>query len=355
MEKNQMIYNYYQTYYGHDTASLSILVDYFRQRKENSELIFLAGDSSLDNKHWFSQKSSALNGYETILDPPHSKKDICFWVNKVLIDRNLGSRMTCINCAVEESSIGTRACNNLQLHDRFIQEHIRQNDILVVSVGGNDIALKPNVCTIFNAALLLYTQNAKSMKKLQCGEPLTCDDYCCGCSTSCWSNMITCPCGYGYFLHLFKTRAEAYIANMISKTKPKKVLVCMIYYVDEQTTGSWADTSMQALGYNKNPENLQMLTRMVYENATKKMRFDGVETIAVPFFTVMDGKNSADYCERVEPSAQGGSKLATIIVDAIEGGQNAMDKYYNDHCDRLQKATLNSDESIPFSNQIDRR
>jgi hypothetical protein len=337
-ENTMMIYNFYNEYYGHNIDSLTVLVNYFREKKgRDSQLIFLAGDSSMDNKHWFNQASKSCNGYENILEPPHSKKDVCYWINKLLVDRDLGSRMTCINSAVEESSIGTRACATLQTHDKFIQNIITTNDILVVSVGGNDIALKPNMCTICNAGCLLYTQNAKSMKQYVCGEPFSCDDYCCGCSTGCLSNFIACPFGYGYFLHLFKTRAQAYISNLIAKTKPKKVLVCMIYYVDETETGSWADTSMKLLGYNKSPQDLQMLTRLVYENATRKMKFDGVETIAVPFFTTLDGKTSSDYAERVEPSSQGGAKLAQIIVDAIENGQAAMDRRYEDHCDNLRK------------------
>lgn len=344
-----MIYNFYDEYYGHKIEDLETITEYFRDLKgQDSNLIFLAGDSSLDNKNWFSQASRALNGYETILDPPDSKKDVCYWVNKGLVERNLGSKMTCINGAVEESSIGTRACGHLQTHDKFIQQNIRNDDILVVSVGGNDIALKPNCCTILNAAMLLYTQNAKSIQK-SCGQPLSCDDYCCGCCCGCWSNCIAWPCGYGYFLHLFKTRAKAYVSNLVAKTKPKKVLICMIYYVDEKETGSWADTSMSALGYNKRPEDLQMLTRMIYEHGTRNIKIDGIEIVAVPFFTVMDGRTSSDYCERVEPSAQGGNKLAQIILDAIEGGQSKMDMYYNDHCEKL-KRQRDGEERVPFSN-----
>lgn len=349
-----MIYGFYDTYYGHNIEDLETLTNYFRELKKDSNhsTIFLAGDSSLDNKHWFAQTSKSLNGYETILDPPDSKKDVCYWVNKGLVERSLGSKMTCINAAVEESSIGSRACGTLQTHDRFIQTHIRSEDILVVSVGGNDIALKPNCCTIFNAALLLYTQNAKSIERA-CGQPLSCDDYCCGCCCGCYSNCLSCPCGYGYFLHLFQTRAKAYISNLVSKTKPKKVLICMIYYVDEKETGSWADASMAALGYNKRPEDLQMLTRMVYVNGTRSIKIDGVETIAVPFFTVMDGQSSSDYCERVEPSSQGGSKLSKIILDAVEYGQSKMDEYYNDHCQKLKRQT-SGEEKVISNNPIER-
>ena len=43
-----------------------------------NSVIYLAGDSSLDNKFWFSQQAVALNGYENMLDPPTMKTDVCF-------------------------------------------------------------------------------------------------------------------------------------------------------------------------------------------------------------------------------------------------------------------------------------
>ena len=34
-------------------------------------------------------------------------------------------------------------------------------------------------------------------------------------------------------------------------------------------------------------------------------------------FSALDGKNPKDYCQRVEPSVQGGAKMAKLIVDAV--------------------------------------
>jgi hypothetical protein len=47
--------------------------------------------------------------------------------------------------------------------------------------------------------------------------------------------------------------------------------------------------------------------------------------IQVPLFHALDGTDSADYVQRVEPSAQGGRKMAAVIADAVlaerpEGG-----------------------------------
>jgi hypothetical protein len=39
----------------------------------------------------------------------------------------------------------------------------------------------------------------------------------------------------------------------------------------------------------------------------------------VPLFNVLDGKNSRDYIARVEPSSQGGRKMAEYLLDTIDG------------------------------------
>lgn len=62
---------------------------------------------------------------------------------------------------------------------------------------------------------------------------------------------------------------EKYIQTLTSKTKPKKILVCMIYYPDETRTDSWAGGALRALGYNSDPGKLQTLIKKVFEEATR--------------------------------------------------------------------------------------
>ncbi len=52
------------------------------------------------------------------------------------------------------------------------------------------------------------------------------------------------------------------IARIIERTAPKMVLVSMIYYPDEVAGGSWADSSLSILGYNRDPEQLQVGDRL---------------------------------------------------------------------------------------------
>lgn len=43
--------------------------------------------------------------------------------------------------------------------------------------------------------------------------------------------------------------------------------------------------------------------------------------MTVPLYEVLDGKDTKDYAERVEPSIQGGHKLAKALADAILRGE----------------------------------
>lgn len=118
--------------------------------------------------------------------------------------------------------------------------------------------------------------------------------------------------------HLFGTRVEKYIERLTAKTKPRKILVCMIYYLDETATSSWAGPALAALGYNKNPEKVQLVLRKFFSEATSKISIPGTQVIPVPLFNVLDGKSTRDYIARVEPSSTGGRKMAEYLLDIID-------------------------------------
>lgn len=65
------------------------------------------------------------------------------------------------------------------------------------------------------------------------------------------------------------TRTQKYIEALTAKTKPKKILVCMIYYPDMNNVPSWANSALGALDYNQNPVKLQLLIRKMFEEATR--------------------------------------------------------------------------------------
>merc|ERR1719240_599245 len=92
----------------------------------------------------------------------------------------------------------------------------------------------------------------------------------------------------------------------------------MLYFLDERAGGSWADFTLEKLGYNKDPEKLQLIMREVYRRGVSRITLDGVPVIPVPLYEALDGKDTNDYVARVEPSAQGARKMAKLIVDRLE-------------------------------------
>jgi len=120
---------------------------------------------------------------------------------------------------------------------------------------------------------------------------------------------------------MFKNRVQNYINRLVSKQKPRKLVICMIYYPDERAGGSWADGALGLLCYNCCPERLQCVIRAVFRLATSKISIPGTEVVPFPLFNVLDGKSTADYCQRVEPSPVGGQKMAKAIMEAIVPGK----------------------------------
>ena len=316
--------------------------------QDKPNLIYFAGDSSLDNKFWFENRARATNGYEHILRPPESKVDVAYHVNKLLEARN--PRWACVNTAVEATSLNDRAFGRLLEQDRFLRDSVRETDAVVISVGGNDIALAPLLCTCCNVAPLLCIGGlcGDAIDRCACACPPDVYTPCggatdCGCCLcglpGCLTGLCGFPPGLGYFVDLFGNRVRAYAANLVAKKKPRVVVVCMIYYLDVNGRGSWADATLQLLGYNYAPGVLQRGIRQVYRNGTKRIRLNGVPVVALPLFEILDGSDTRDYVQRVEPSPTGGAKLAKAIVDAVLDATDAEDRSRNPITTKEQSTT----------------
>lgn len=237
MDGPNKIEGFYYNYHGHTVEHLQEAYTHIKSLKPHGSIVYFAGDSSLDNKHWFTDKAKAVNGYEKFLQPPMSIQDIAYWLNKEIVERGVGKNMTALNCSIEESTVEGRWAGTLMEQDKFIKDHIGAEDILVLSVGGNDIALRPQCCTICSALCLAHCATTSCVRH-SCGYALPCDDICYGFGFGCLSNFCAFPCGFGYLKHLFGTRVQNVASNIISPNQaggnalmPKKVLVCMIYYL----------------------------------------------------------------------------------------------------------------------------
>ena len=102
-----------------------------------------------------------------------------------------------------------------------------------------------------------------------------------------------------HFENMFRVDCKTYIERITEKVKPHKTLVCMIYFPDEKQTGSWSDTTLGYLGYNKNPSKLQEVIKGIYKLGTCRIELEGTEFIPFPLFQVLDGKDTKDYVQRV--------------------------------------------------------
>lgn len=278
--------DFYGEYHGHTVAHLSILQRDLGPRPR----VFLAGDSSLDSKFWNVWcDETPRNGYENILSSEGCRRDVCFWLNQ-----DLGPEYAAINCAVEESTLGARRAKLLP-QDEFIRDNIGPQDVLVVSVGGNDVALRPTVSTAWNALKAVFFNSAESIRS----KP-----------EEAW--------GMPHFTELFRDATQAYVEKLVSKTKPSKIVVAMIYFPDENSAvASWSGRLLKLLDYDRRPERLQAFIAAAYECGTKQIAVDGVRVVPCPLFEVLDGKTSSQYVARVEPSEEGGAVMSKLIASCI--------------------------------------
>jgi hypothetical protein len=276
---------------GHPLADLAAFRERAIQLRPDKPIIYLVGDSSLDNKYWVNSQLpvEVPEIYSQILDRPRPKPDVAFWLNHYL-----GSRATTINAAVEESMLRDRD-DVLLDHDYFVKDRIRSNDILVVSVGANDVALRPNASTMWHMSQLAW-----------------------------FTPKILIESGYApslrYFKKLFGDKIKTYVESIVRKQKPKAVIICMIYYPLESGAGaqpSWADVQLKALGYNRWPGQLQAAIRQMYKQATQEIQIEGTTVIPCALHEVLDGKNPDDYTARVEPNEEGGRKMAIKFEELL--------------------------------------
>lgn len=233
----------------------------------------------------------AINGYEHILaNPPRMVKDICFHLNAIAAERHGTGKLCTIMTAVEESTIADREEDGLLIQDAFIRDHVTPDDFVIVSMGGNDIALNPTVRTAVNMAMLTWSPDVLI-------------------------RMGLAP-GLGYFVKFFHGRTKQFLYRLVAKGKPKKILICMIYYPDVVSGGCWADRILRLLGYDTNPAKLQLIIRTVFERIKTKGFTDiGTAVEAFPLFEVLS--EQSDYVQRVEPSMSGGHKMALAFFNSL--------------------------------------
>mmetsp|Transcript_13718 Transcript_13718/g.28161 ORF Transcript_13718/g.28161 Transcript_13718/m.28161 type:complete len:341 (+) Transcript_13718:425-1447(+) len=293
--------SFYSEFYGHRVEHLEQLDQIIGGGRPR---VWLVGDSSLDNKYWILNRAwqESCNGYQLALEPPRSVPDVCHWMNFLLEQRqSLGDYkippgpQVCINAAVEASTVRSRLVHGLLPQDELVRDRLSQDDTLVISVGGNDIALSPTILTVVSMLCAVYGNSLDRIKN----DP-----------DRIW--------GMRGILHVFLDQVQQYVDQIISKTKPKKVVVCSLYFLLESSDDSWASLPLRILRYNHRPEILKELIRAVHRQVNQRISFDGTVVRVCPLFDAMNSQDPADYVARVEPSVEGGRKIAELILDYID-------------------------------------
>lgn len=220
--------------------------------------------------------------------------DVAYWTNVALWMRgpeDLATCPVCINCAVEESTLRGRSAALLP-QDDFAARNMAATDVVVVSVGGNDVVLAPTTKTIGS---MLWLARFASLDNILAG--------------TAW--------GMGHMVALFHDALQDYVRRVCcaSDKRPVAVVVCAPYFPGTKGSG-WADGALNALGYSF-PLRLQAIIRVLFNKAIAAVTVPGVRVIPLPLYEVLDADEERDYVARVEPSVLGGRKMGAQIASLV--------------------------------------
>eukprot|EP00049_Salpingoeca_infusionum_P023771 m.13804 g.13804 ORF g.13804 m.13804 type:complete len:319 (+) comp6030_c1_seq1:152-1108(+) len=294
---------YYKSYYGHSRSHLEIAHDELRKR--NKSIAFFVGDSTLDNKHWLFNPArgkvlqmasplctaAALPQYGNLFGADgRMVKDVAYWTTRSLGQFDVSA--AALNCAVEESTIGERETELFE-QDYAMEELLTDQDYLVVSMGGNDVALKPSVRTIKD--VLFITR----------------------CRKEGWFGFIH-RRGISCLTRRFSSGIVSYLRRVLSTKKPKGLVICALYYPAVVGSG-WADTTLRLIKYDETPEPMQAVIREVYDGILAHVQeaFPDIPIRLCKMYEALDPTNAVDYVQRVEPSVEGGEKIGQLIAQTI--------------------------------------
>lgn len=249
----------YDNYYGHTLEDLEkILI------LSNKPKIYLVGDSILDNKFWV--KNEKVNKIRNMFDVP----DIAYHIN------NINQDYLCINCACEEAKVENK---NISYHDQFVIDHICEDDILVISIGGNDFMLNKD-----NLTKLEQAQLERIMLGYYGGPK------------------------YKDLLNIFNDEITKYILLLIQKRKPKQIIYLFPYFPCEIKGKCWSSVIDIIMMFK---EFLKDIMKAIYNDLHFNLDFI-YDTI--PLFEILNSKKNEDYIQRLEPSSIGGMKIAKSML-----------------------------------------
>jgi len=309
--------DFYAEHCGHPYSYLKLIHLYLKRTK--SQFIWLVGDGTIDNKHWLYTMNKkklgamhhedytrdAVNGYGDVLNPRRMVMDVNYWMNVEL--EKIAPHMASINFAIDETGVSERVDDikgwvktskaKMKPQDQHVIDYVGPRDTIVCSVGGFDIAGWPSSKTIGSIISVLGLGNEKTISD---GTAM----------------------GMAQLIKIFKDKTQAYIELLTSKTRPKRVVISMVYYLDENADfQGWASNTFSIVGASAasrlDLNKLRLIVKSVYKLATCQIKIPGIEIIPCPLFDVLDGKDSRDYACFTQPSIQGSGKIARKYIQVL--------------------------------------
>ena len=279
---------FYSDTNGHSPKYLQTICNKFRQ---NKNFVFLAGDFTLDNKKAISKYVEAVNGYEEILHPPESIPDITFHLNTFsskLDNKNLIINCTTGNNTLNEHDFSSKISMNQQ--DQIIIDNIKQDDILVISIGSNDIISKPTGDFISRLMKVCPDQT----------EYVNYDEL-------------------KYFAEYFYNNILTYIKQLCIKNVPKLIIICGAYFPSiTKGKSMWSNQVLDLIDYNVYPSKLQSVLSYLYNESLTKINIDGYNIKYITYSDILDGSDDDYYYNRLYLSNKGGYILSKKLWKFIQ-------------------------------------
>jgi len=286
---------YYSRGFGHWPEDLEVMYRGLQESTNCSRFVWFAGDSTLDNNRDLAKFPGyvpmlAVAGYAQVLQPSWMYPDVSYMLNTQLQAQYPQQRFCVVNTAKAGSTLGGRVGPDGKLtpQDKVLRDRMSEDDVLIVSVGGNDFGRWPGL--MYMAALVLQDST-----KILTGQ----------------------ASGLQHFVTLFRDGMAEYIGKLMSKRKPNKVIFSMQYYLREAPGGN---KLLPYANYDKHPDRLQAVIQRLFIDAITKIKLNGTSMHFVPMYHTLDGTNADDYLpDRVHLSVEGGRKMAQTLIPYIAG------------------------------------
>lgn len=161
--------------------------------------------------------------------------------------------------------------------ERFARKNFKADDVLIVSLGSNDIAYsfhrdnEPN--EVPATAKHEHERDALAQKN-RSGVADLFDEA----DDAEFERLVTSAAhpAMQRLIEYYKDGVTAYLTDLLegvdAANLPRKILVCMIYFPAEKHSHSWARNALDAMHYTKNPERLQLVIRTLFVKATSAIK-----------------------------------------------------------------------------------